>query len=114
MLQEVVLWADGRGKKYDEADFQLEHSHFCGNSKCTVPSHVDLEPMLENQRRVRCVVWVHCPHCSLKIPVCQHGPPDGSKRCIKFCPGFDSYEDFKVNGLHAENFDALTGPIGYR
>jgi hypothetical protein len=114
LLQEVALWADGRGKENSEADRSLEHSHLCARSKCCVPSHVVLEHSSMNQRRVGCYVWVHCPHgdCGKKVPVCQHGPEDGSQRCIKFCPGFASYEDFKANGLHEENFDKLTESIG--
>lgn len=112
LLQEVVLWASGGGKGNTEEDRNLEHSHLCARSKCSSLGHVILETTHMNQRRVGCVVWVHCPHCPKKIPVCQHGPEDGSARCIKYCPGFATLDDFKANGLHEERFDNLTASIG--
>jgi hypothetical protein len=90
MLQEVVLWAAGVTKgKGDHC------SHLCCKPLCTIVGHVCGEDPKKNNERKGCVVWVDCPHCGLKILVCPHEP-----KCIKFAPGFSSWEAFLQNGIH--------------
>lgn len=92
VLQEVLLWAGGVTLE-DGEDQQC--SHLCENPLCTLPEHVWRESTKKNNNRKGCVVWWDCPHCEKKIKICQHEPS-----CIKFVPGFKSWEDFLQNGLH--------------
>lgn len=57
--------------------------------------YVALESSRDNNGRKGCAVWVNCPHCSLKIFVCQHEP-----LCIKFAPGYASEGEFMADGIH--------------
>jgi hypothetical protein len=92
VLQQVLLWA--RGVTLVEVTDQC--SHLCGNPLCTLPEHVCRESPQKNNNRKGCVVWWDCPHgCEKKIFVCRHEPP-----CIKFVPGYASWEDFVENGIH--------------
>ena len=89
VLQELVLWSQGVSFK-DAGD---QCSHLCGRPRCL--EHVCKESVAKNNQRKGCVVWWDCPHCELKILICQHNPP-----CIKYAPGFASWDDFLQNGIH--------------
>lgn len=97
-LEEVVMWAGGFQKS--RPDHQC--SHLCAEPACATCGHVISETAVENGLRKNCVVWVDCPHplpsgapCPLKISVCQHFP-----KCIKYCAGYSSQEDFLARGVH--------------
>lgn len=90
MLQELVLW--GAGTIKGDGD---HCSHLCCKPLCKIVGHVCSEDPLENNQRKGCVVWVQCPHCTLAILVCPHEP-----KCIKYRPGFGSWDDFLANGVH--------------
>lgn len=90
VLQEVVLWGEGR-----EVCLGHQASHLCAHSTCFKRGHIVSEEEQANQARRYCMVWVDCPHCSLKIRVCQHVP-----MCIKFCAGYLDKDDFEARGLH--------------
>jgi hypothetical protein len=92
VLQEVLLWAGGVTLE-DGEDQQC--SHLCGNPRCTLPEHVFRESTKKNNNRKGCVVWWDCPHCEKKIQICQHEPS-----CVKFVPGFKSWDEFLDNGIH--------------
>ena|ERR1039457_3349990 len=92
VLQEVLLWA--KGVTLDVSSDQC--SHRCGNPLCVLPEHICRESAKNNNNRKGCVVWWDCPHCDKKIFICQHEPS-----CIKFVPGFKSWDDFLLNGLHS-------------
>lgn len=89
-LQDVLCWSQGLVPQAGD-----QASHLCGLPSCLLPEHVVYESELLNQRRKGCVVWVDCPHCSLKIMACQHLP-----RCVKFCPGYNDQVDFLARGIH--------------
>lgn len=90
VLQELLLWASGLDCGPGE-----QASHLCGQKLCMVKEHVVNESEVENQRRKGCLVWVDCPHCSLKISVCPHTP-----RCVKLAPGWPGQAAFVANGIH--------------
>ena len=73
----------------------LQASHLCHNPLCTIPAHVILESVVDNNNRKGCQVWVDCPHCELKIFCCKHRPA-----CVKFCPGYETLEEFLDWGIH--------------
>lgn len=90
VLGELLLWAQGITlvDKY-------QASHRCCQPLCLIAPHVCSESITLNNLRKGCLVWVDCPHYGLKILVYTHKP------CyIKFCPGFDSWEDFLERGMH--------------
>jgi hypothetical protein len=91
VLQEVLLWA--RGVILEGNGDQC--SHLCGKTLCTLPKHICKESAEKNNNRKGCVVWWDCPHCPKKILICCHEP-----KCIKFAPGFATWEDFLQNGIH--------------
>jgi len=92
VLGEMLVWA--AGKKVTNPDDQV--SHRCHNPKCTIPAHVLVESTAANNGRKGCIVWVNCPHgCPEKILVCTHNP-----RCIRYVPGYDSWEAFLATGIH--------------
>lgn len=93
VVEELLLWAGGVIKN-DQGD---QCSHLCCKTLCLEVGHVCVESALLNNLRKGCAVWIDCPHkgCSKKILVCFHEP-----KCIKFCPGFLSWEDFMENGIH--------------
>lgn len=87
-------WLVGRGgKKTIKGELQI--SHRCHNPLCTIPDHVVLESARDNNNRKGCAVWANCPHCPLKVRVCPHEP-----MCIRYVPGFETWEQFVENGLH--------------
>jgi len=90
-LQELMVWA---------ADMDLEPaqqaSHLCCQPACTVETHIVPESAEENNHRKNCRVHVDCPHCTRKIVICVHNP-----LCIKYCPGFATWEDFLRDGVCA-------------
>ena len=88
-LQEVMIWAGGRDLRHGE-----QASHLCCHPTCTVTSHVVPETAEENNRRKNCAVYGGCTHCSKMVLVCSHSP-----ECIKFCPGFASWEGFLREGV---------------
>lgn len=88
-LQEVLIWAGGR-----DLTGGAQASHLCCRPSCTVIEHVIPESAEENNARKNCVVFGNCHHCSKKVLVCQHTPT-----CIKFCPGFASWQDFLRDGV---------------
>jgi len=92
VIEELLLWSQGVIKDSGE-----HCSHLCCRPLCLVPAHICAEGAQENNLRKGCRVWVDCPHgdCSKKILLCEHEP-----RCIKFCEGFESWEDFLQNGIH--------------
>ena len=90
MLQQVVLWADG--KELTEAGHQC--SHRCHNPKCRVVGHVTPESAADNNSRKNCLVWIDCHHCDKKIFVCMHSPC-----CIKFCEGPSNMESLLATGV---------------
>jgi hypothetical protein len=92
-LNEMLGWAAGL---YLERGGD-QYSHRCNNPRCTVASHICVESAVLNNGRKGCRVWVDCPHegCGKKIRVCAHEPS-----CIRYCPGFDSWEDFEARGFH--------------
>lgn len=89
-LEEVVLWAAGGTKGIGQ-----QCSHRCHKTLCKEVGHVCSESIQKNNERKGCLVWIDCPHCDQKILVCVHEP-----KCIKFAPGFGSWEDFLENGTH--------------
>jgi hypothetical protein len=91
VLEELLLWSQG----VTLVDGH-QCSHLCCEPLCLLPEHVCSESCKNNNLRKGCLVWVDCPHCSLKILVCKHEPS-----CIKFCPGFGSWSEFVENGVHA-------------
>lgn len=88
-LEEVMIWAGGRDLPGGQ-----QASHRCCRPSCTIVSHVIPESAEVNNRRKNCLVFGDCHHCSLKILVCSHDPC-----CIKYSPGFTSWEDFLQNGV---------------
>lgn len=96
VLQEVVLWARGRGLDPGE-----QASHLCGNPACFSLTHIIAESEVKNQNRKGCCVWVDCPHCALKIRVCPHSGGDDENLCIKYCNGYADSGAFAAAGLHS-------------
>lgn len=91
VLEELLLWAGGVTKVQGD-----QCSHRCGEPLCCDPEHICRESARNNNIRKGCVVWWACPHgCQKKIVVCTHEP-----LCIKFVPGFASWEDFIQIGVH--------------
>lgn len=90
-LQEVVLWAGGCSLGPGE-----QCSHLCCSPACFALGHIIAESEVRNQLRKGCLVWVDCPHCSLKIVVCNHG----EEKCIKYCDGYADAVAFSTEGLH--------------
>ncbi|KAL3292361.1 hypothetical protein RB213_000935 [Colletotrichum asianum] len=73
----------------------LQISHLCDQPLCTIPSHVTIESARQNNARKGCLGYISCPHCELKILICQHNP-----LCICWAPGFINQDDFLKNGIH--------------
>ena len=91
-LQQVSVWAMGE----DAGDgLTRQCSHRCGEPRCLTVGHVCVESTEDNNRRKGCLVAVRCHHCEKYYFVCPHQPS-----CIKFFPGFKSWEDFLENGVH--------------
>jgi hypothetical protein len=92
VLQEVLVWANGAQVSYGD-----HASHLCDKPACVVREHVVVESPAVNNSRKNCGVIVKCPHgdCEKFISTCQHVP-----RCIFYVPGFESWEDLLVRGLH--------------
>jgi Zinc-binding loop region of homing endonuclease len=98
-LGEMLGWAAGlRAKPLEQI------SHLCCNPKCTIPSHVIFESAAANNRRKGCKVWVDCPHkgCSEKIIVCDHSPS-----CIKYVPGYETWDEFLKWNAEDHNLSVL-------
>ncbi len=91
VLGEMVGWASGI-HLLGSTD---QISHLCHNPKCIVPAHVVVESVKDNNSRKGCKVWVDCPHCPLKIFICEHNPA-----CIKFAEGYGAWEEFRNNKVH--------------
>ena len=90
-LGDMLGWA--RGIHPGEG---MQVSHRCHNPRCMLPSHITIETPIQNNARKGCLVWVDCPHsCEDRILVCSHLPS-----CIKFVPGFETWEDFIRWGVH--------------
>ncbi|KAK3290606.1 uncharacterized protein B0H64DRAFT_52502 [Chaetomium fimeti] len=89
-LGEMLVWAQGF-----VVEGAMQVSHLCHDPLCTVAAHVVRETAAENNRRKGCVVWVDCPHCCLKIRVCEHAPI-----CIRYAPGYETLAEFLEWGLH--------------
>ncbi|KAI8943889.1 hypothetical protein F4801DRAFT_573543 [Xylaria longipes] len=90
MLQEILLWAQGHQKLPSD-----QCSHLCGEPKCLLRNHIIAESVAENNARKGCLVVYPCSHCTKYYVVCNHTPT-----CIKYIPGFESWEDFLQNGKH--------------
>lgn len=100
VLGELLLWTQGlRLRLGSEYGGKEQASHLCHRPRCTVAAHVIGESAENNNRRKNCLVWIACPHlgCLKKILVCPHGP----RHCIKYCEGYDSWEDFLAGGIHS-------------
>lgn len=91
VLQDVLLWSDGRFSSDTE-----QCSHLCGQPACLVAAHVVSESPVANNSRKNCLVWHNCGHgeCPKKVLVCQHEP-----LCVKYCEGFSSMEDLVSRGI---------------
>jgi hypothetical protein len=89
-LGDMLGWARGI-----EATGLNQISHRCHNPLCAVPAHIVIETPAENNNRKGCLVWVNCYHCHLRMLVCPHTPT-----CIKYVPGWESWEDFIEGGIH--------------
>jgi len=90
VLGEMVAWAKGvRPTQEDQV------SHLCHRPTCVVPAHVTIESARANNARKGCRVWVDCPHCPLKIFICDHQPA-----CIRYAPGYSTWEEFRSDGVH--------------
>lgn len=90
VLEELLLWASGVTKV---EGFQC--SHLCCEPLCLCPEHVCLESSKKNNDRKNCAVFFDCYHCPLKTFICKHDPS-----CIKYAPGFETWEDFLLSGIH--------------
>lgn len=97
VLQEVVLWADGKFK-VNPSDHV---SHLCGNPKCKTVGHMVVEEAEKNNARKGCLVHIGCPHCEKRIFVCAHEPP-----CIKYAgEKFKNMSEFLEGGICARLSD---------
>ena len=90
MLQHVVLWSDGRDFRSGE-----DCSHLCGNTRCTLPSHIITESSQYNQSRKGCKGWCKCRGCDSITSTCDHEP-----KCIVYCELYSSYQQFVENVLN--------------
>lgn len=93
VVEELLLWAGGVIKN----DQDEQCSHLCCQPLCLEVGHVVVESTKNNNLRKGCRVWLDCPHvgCEKKIHICDHTPS-----CIRFVPGFASWDDFLANGVH--------------
>jgi hypothetical protein len=91
-LQQVCAWAGGLDLGLDQGS---QCSHRCNEPRCLIWEHICVESTEDNNRRKGCLVVVQCKHCDKYYLVCPHSPS-----CIKFVPGFKSWEDFLANGVH--------------
>jgi hypothetical protein len=89
VLQQVLLWADGKDVMQDQ-----HASHLCNNRLCTIRGHITPESPEQNNARKGCRVWVDCPHCPMKLLLCTHNPP-----CIKYAQGFADMGDLCARGI---------------
>ena len=90
-LQEVVLWAGGSVLGLGE-----QCSHLCCAPACFSLNHIVAESEVLNQLRKGCLVWVDCPHCALKILICNHGV----NKCIKYHEEYADAAAFLARGVH--------------
>lgn len=91
VLQELVIWSEGVTLN----DNGEQISHRCHNPSCTLFGHLCLESAAKNNARKGCAVVWPCAHCLKFYMICSHEP-----RCIKYVPGFTSWDDFVANGVH--------------
>ena len=95
VLQDVLLWAQGRTKGPGQ-----QVSHLCHQPKCTIPSHVCVESVEDNNSRKGCVIHMPCLdfcgrcHGTKSVWYCPHTPP-----CILAHEDYASQEDFLDNGI---------------
>jgi len=102
---ELVLWSKGEAKTEPGAlssagSSAPSVSHLCHHPRCTVPEHICVESIGDNNDRKGCLVWTpcipDCPRCSGRkvIWLCPHSPC-----CVKAHDGWSSQREFRQSAI---------------